>query len=85
MKGCTSGKNFIELLLLSIKLFKFKNQKCGQILCGHKPYFLMLGHICPMPTNPFNALWELFTHYALMLYICIHMYIHIFQARSKRI
>ena len=21
-------------------------QKCGQILCAHKPYFLMPGHIC---------------------------------------
>ena len=28
-----------------MKLFKFEIQKCGQILCAHKPYFLMLGHI----------------------------------------
>ena len=27
------------------KLFKFEIQKCGQILCAHKPYFLMPGHI----------------------------------------
>ena len=25
--------------------FKFEIQKCGQILCAHKPYFLIQGHI----------------------------------------
>ena len=45
MKGCMNGENFIALLFLLMKLFKFENKKCGQILCAHKPYFLMLGHI----------------------------------------
>ena len=45
MKSCMNGENFIGLLLISMKLFKFENQKYGQILCAHKPYFLMLGHI----------------------------------------
>ena len=45
MKGCINGEDFIGLLFLSMKLFKFENQKCGQILCAHKPYFLMPGHI----------------------------------------
>ena len=37
--------NFIRLLLLSTELFKFEIQKYGQILCVHKPYYLMPGHI----------------------------------------
>ena len=45
MKCCINGENNIGLLLLSAKLFKFEIQKCSQILCAHKPYFLMLGHI----------------------------------------
>ena len=40
-----NGRNYIRLLFLSAKLFKFEIQKCGQILCAHKPYFLMPGHI----------------------------------------
>ena len=44
MKCCIYGKNYISLLFLSAKLFKFEIQKCGQILCAHKPYFLMPGH-----------------------------------------
>ena len=43
MKCCISGENFIRLLFLSAKLFKLEIQKCGQILCAHKPYFLMPG------------------------------------------
>ena len=43
MKCYINGDNFIRLLL--IKLFKFEIQKCTQILCVHKPYFLMPGHI----------------------------------------
>ena len=38
MKCCINGGNVIKLL-------KFEIQKCGQILCAHKPYFLMPGHI----------------------------------------
>ena len=45
MKCCINGENLIRLLYLSAKLFKFEIQKCGQILCAHKPYFLMPGHI----------------------------------------
>ena len=45
MKCCINGRNVIRLLLLSAKLLKFEIQKCGQILCAHKPYFLMPGHI----------------------------------------
>ena len=49
MKCCINGENLIRLLYLSAKLFKFEIQKFGQILCAHKPYFLMPGHIfCTM-------------------------------------
>ena len=44
MKCCINGENVIRLLFLSAKLLKFEIQKCGQILCAHKPYFLMPGH-----------------------------------------
>ena len=45
MKYCINGVNFIRLLLFNTELFKFEIQKYGQILCVHKPYFLMPGHI----------------------------------------
>ena len=45
MKCCINDVNFIRLLLSSTELFKFEIQTYGQILCVHKPYFLMLGHI----------------------------------------
>ena len=45
MKCCINGENIIRLLCLTAKLLKFEIQKCGQILCAHKPYFLMPGHI----------------------------------------
>ena len=45
MKCYMNGGNVIRLLFLSVKLLKFEIQKCGQILCAHKPYFLMPGHI----------------------------------------
>ena len=51
MKCRIRGVNFIRLLWLLIKLFKFEIQKCGQILCAHKPCFLMLGHILLHPTR----------------------------------
>ena len=44
MKCCINDVNFIGLLLLRTELFKFEIQKYGQILCVHKPYFLMPGH-----------------------------------------
>ena len=52
MKCCINDVNFIRLLLLSTELFKFEIQKYGQILCVHKPYFLMLGHIYSMLFMP---------------------------------
>ena len=45
MKCCINGWNVIRLLFLSAKLLKFEIQKSGQILCAHKPYFLIPGHI----------------------------------------
>ena len=42
---CTSNKSFTDKLCLTTKLWNFKVQKSGQILCAHKPYFLMPGHI----------------------------------------
>ena len=50
MKCCINDVNYIRLLLLCTELFKFKIQKYGQILCVHKPYFLMLGHILTLVT-----------------------------------
>ena len=44
MKCCINGMNFSRPPLLLTELFKFEIQKCGQILCAHKPYFLMPGH-----------------------------------------
>ena len=46
MKCCINDVNFIRLLLLNTELFKFEIQQYGQILCVHKPYFLMPGYIC---------------------------------------
>ena len=48
MKCCINSENFIRLLFLLTELFKFEIQKRGQILCAHKPYFLMPGHICTL-------------------------------------
>ena len=45
MKCCIDAEDFVRLLFLLTKLFKFEAQKCGQIVCTHKPYFLMPGHI----------------------------------------
>ena len=50
-KCCINGVNFVRLLLLSTELFKFEIQKYGQILCVHKPYFLMPGHIYSLPLH----------------------------------
>ena len=38
---------FFKFYFLSTELlnFKFEIQKYGQILCVHKPYYLMPGHI----------------------------------------
>ena len=45
MKFCINGGNVIRLLFLLAKVLKFEIQKCSEILCAHKPYFLMPGHI----------------------------------------
>ena len=43
---CTiSCESFIDTPRLDTKLLNFKIQKSGQILCAHKPYFLMPGNI----------------------------------------
>ena len=48
MKCCINDVNVIRFLLLSTELFKFEIQNYGQILCVHKPCFLMPGHIYNM-------------------------------------
>ena len=45
MKCCINGKTFAGIPCAYMKLFNFEIQKYGQILCAHKPYFLMPGHI----------------------------------------
>ena len=50
MKCCINGGNYISSLFLLAKLFKFEIQKYGQILCAHKPYFLMPGNIFKLRT-----------------------------------
>ena len=64
---------YFRLLLLLTELFKFEIQKCGQILCAHKPYFLMLGHICYYITTCFGL---------ATLYIYIYIYIYIIKYDS---
>ena len=51
MQCCINGRNYISLLFISAKLFKFEIQKYGQTLCAHKPYFLMPGHKCALRLN----------------------------------
>ena len=58
MKCCINGGNVIRLLFLSAKLLKFEIQKRGQILCAHKPYFLMPGHKCAF----MSANWVTYNH-----------------------
>ena len=41
----TSCKSLIDKLCLDTKLWNFKVHQSGQILCAHKPYFLMPDHI----------------------------------------
>ena len=43
---CTISISFIDTLYLDKKLLKIQNLKSSQILCAHKQYFLMPGHIC---------------------------------------
>ena len=39
-------KSFMDKLCSGTKLLNLELPKSGQILCAHKPYFLMPGHIC---------------------------------------
>ena len=59
MKCSINGRNVIGSLFLSAKLLKFEIQKCGQILCAHKPYFLMPGHIYRNLIYCTNMFWAL--------------------------
>ena len=45
MKNCINDGTFAGLPCVYMKLFNFEIQICDQILCVHKPYFLMPGHI----------------------------------------
>ena len=56
MNLCINGENFIRLFL-SVKLFQFEIQKFGQVLCAHKPYFLMLSHICTVNYYQYGVLY----------------------------
>ena len=46
MNSCINGENCAGIACVFVKLFNFEIQKCCQILCAHKPYFLMPGHNC---------------------------------------
>ena len=46
-------------ILLDYYFYKFKIQKCGQIFCAHKPYFLMLDHIHRLKSIMLLNLWLL--------------------------
>ena len=75
MKCCINDVNFISLLLLSTELFKFEIQKYGQILCVHKPYFLMPGHIFK-----WRKVWT-DIHHLIIIYIvsiCIYFVFQIY-------
>ena len=58
MKCCINDVNYIRLLFLLTELFEFEFQKCGQILCAHKPYFLMLGHILGTLVYKYNEYYH---------------------------
>ena len=68
MTCCINDVNFIRLLLLSTELFKFEIQKYGQILCVHKPYFLMPGHI-----YSWMHARSIARYYVICMYTCICM------------
>ena len=67
MKCCINGENVIRLLFLSAKLLKFEIQKCGQILCAHKPYFLMPGHNYSELNSKIYFVQYLNRHWLIML------------------
>ena len=90
MKCYIHGGNVIRLLFLSAKLLKFEIQKCGQILCAHKPYFLMPGHIW---NNSVITIANVHLYVYICVYACIYniilMYMtmpqiaHIRRSRKK--
>ena len=46
MHACPHTPYVYLWVIINAKLWTFKFWKSGQILCAHKPYFLMPGHIC---------------------------------------
>ena len=44
MPFCLTEENYVQIECLEVKLLTIKVSKIGQILCAHKPYFLMLSH-----------------------------------------
>ena len=53
------------VLFLLTELVKFEIQKCGQILCAHKPYIFMPGHI-------FHYIQPLISSQKFYCYACKH-------------
>ena len=45
MKSRINDKIVLDSHVYTQSYLIFEIQKCGQILCAHKPYFLMLSHI----------------------------------------
>ena len=72
MTCCINDVNCIRLLLLSTELFKFEIQKYDQILCVHKPYFLMPGHILhiAIESKKYENRWKL--HSLSYTYVCMY-------------
>ena len=80
MKCCINGGNFIRLLL---ELFKFEIQKCGQILCAHKPYFLMPGHIFHCFISSYFS-FDVDKRFEELMFINSPIYIHVSAAHIHR-
>ena len=76
LKSCINGENCAidSHVYIYMKLFKFEIQKCDQILCAHKPYFLMLGHIYSRhlkvlsTTSTYDQQRTLMPYYSYILY-----------------
>ena len=84
MKCCINGVNFITSLLLFTELFKFKIQKCGQILCAHKPYFLMPGHIC-MHMLAIVLCYNIAMYIRTYIHIRTYLYIQVYVQYSSSV
>ena len=55
--------------MLIYKIIQACNPKCGQILCAHKPYFLMPGHICEYSRSTFADVLRMFATYFTKLIV----------------